>query len=161
MQSCCSTGADPRLTEQPWSCEVSCYLPSRDQGTRGSLRSQNISDRLQAGVDVNWETFKTRVVFIRENRSRIFCDRKREQAFSYWSLCTPPSVCFLPFGVHKRLLADSSSQGQAERQAEGHLHGNLCHGVMETHVEFLRDGFEKHPAGTQTDGNGSVFQAGV
>lgn len=35
--------------------------------------------------------------------------------------------------------ANGSSQGQAKGQSEGHLHGNFGHGVMETHVELLRD----------------------
>lgn len=37
------------------------------------------------------------------------------------------------------------SQSQAEGEPEGHLNGNLCHRIVETHVEFLRDGLQQHP----------------
>ncbi|XP_068566474.1 uncharacterized protein [Cebidichthys violaceus] len=35
---------------------------------------------------------------------------------------------------------------QAEGQSEGHLYGNLCHRVMETHVELLRYRLQQHPS---------------
>lgn len=41
------------------------------------------------------------------------------------------------------------SQGQAEGEPEGHLYRNLCHRVVEAHVEFLRDGLEQHPSERQ------------
>lgn len=36
-------------------------------------------------------------------------------------------------------------QGETKRESEGHLYRYLCHRIMETHVEFLRYGFEQHP----------------
>lgn len=57
--------------------------------------------------------------------------------------CFPENAtdCVCGLCVHQ----DDALQGQTEGEPEGHLHRNLGHRVVETHVEFLGDGLEQHP----------------
>lgn len=48
--------------------------------------------------------------------------------------------------VSESIIVTDASQGEPEGESEGHFYRNFCHRVMETHVEFLRDGLEQHPS---------------
>lgn len=75
------------------------------------------------------ETFLSWAVFLREQLLKC-------------SACASFIVSYLIGG-------DDASQGQTEREPEGHFYRNLCHGIVEAHVEFLRNGLEQHPSKRQ------------